>query len=408
MPRYFIGNVLSPTETQPEQHDPTFAFTRKEAFDLDLKGKPIRMEHHPDLEVGTIMSNWQAEDGSVWITGKLNDDTLESKFSQYAIEKNPETGASYYTGLSLQHTHTQFANTSNSKKEGVEVSLCVEPRRQDCRIAFVDSEPNQDKTKKIVYKIHHASFKTNMSEVQNNQSANTTTETVPEKSVESTSVVDAPVPTQEAPSDSNSTEMSREDMMRVIIDQQKQLEEQTNAKSAEAEELAQLKKMLEDQKANELKKDQEKAYALSKALVDQWAETLSETEFDPQSKEAVMKMAKDYPRESMALMRVAHCASGKYKSLNTQFSEYKEVMKRSQLQEKFESVMSRKRKEVPAEAPVVHAASTKRVKTAPKTNNVQAFLKAMSQYNSSGSARDHMDAVSQIGTRRSAPRAPYY
>jgi hypothetical protein len=406
MPRYFIGNVLSPTETQPEQHDPTFAFTRREAYNLDLTGKPIRMEHHPDLEVGTIMRNWQAEDGSVWITGKLNDDTLESKFSQYAIEKNPETGASYYTGLSLQHTHTQFANVSNSKKEGVEVSLCVQPRRQDCRIAFVDSEPNQDKTKKIVYKMHQASFKTNMSETQINTTENTTTEAAPETAVESTPNVETPVTTPSVPSE-QTTEMSREDMMKVIIDQQKQLEDQTTVKSAEANELAQLKKMLEEQKANELKKDEEKAYALSKALVDQWAETMNEAEFDPQSKEAVMQMAKNYPRESMALMRVAHCASGKYNTLNSQFSEYKEVMKRSQLQEKFQDVMSRKRKDAPV-APVVHAASTKRVKVAPKQNNVQSFLKAMSKYNSSGSARDHMDAVSQIGTRRNAPRAPYY
>ena len=109
----------------------------------------------------------------------------------------------------------------------------------------------------------------------------------------------------------------------------------------------------------------------------------------------------------MALMKVAHCASSKMKALNSQFTEYKEVMKRSQLQEKFESVMSKKR---PVQE-VVHAASTKKQKTvaAPqKSNNVQMFLKAMSKYNSSGSARDHMDAVSQIGTRRNMPRAPYY
>ena len=118
MVKYFIGNVLSPTETQPEQHDPTFAFTKKEAFDLDLTGKPIRMEHHPDLEVGEIMRNWQAEDGSVWVTGKLKDDSLESKFANYAIDKNPVTGESYYTGLSLQHTHIQYASAGNTKKEG--------------------------------------------------------------------------------------------------------------------------------------------------------------------------------------------------------------------------------------------------------------------------------------------------
>lgn len=404
MPKYFIGNVLSPTETQPEQHDPTFAFTKKEAFDLDLTGKPIRMEHNSELEVGVIMRNWQAEDGSVWITGKLNDDTLESKFSQYAIEKNPTTGESYYTGLSLQHTHTQYASSANSKKEGVEVSLCVTPRRSDCRICFIDSNPNSDKTKKIVYKIHNASFKTNMSEVQNTAVEQTkTTEVVSEK-VEETPVEKS----SSSVEGSASTEMSREDMMRVIIEQQKAIEESQTSKSAEAEELGKLKAMLEEQKTNELKKDQEKAYALSKALVDQWAETLSTTEFENGDKEAILKMAKEFPKESMAMMRVAHCASGKYRDLQKTHTEFKEVMQRTQLQEKFEAVMSRKR---PA-APVVHAASTKKARTAPsapaKQNNVQMFLKAMSKYNSSGSARDHMSELSQIGNRRGVPRAPYY
>ena len=45
------------------------------------------------------------------------------------------------------------------------MSLCVNPRQADCRICFVDSDPNQDKLK-IVYKIHNASFKQNMSDTQ--------------------------------------------------------------------------------------------------------------------------------------------------------------------------------------------------------------------------------------------------
>ena len=398
MVKYFIGNVLSPTETQPEQEDPTFAFTKKEALDLDLSGKPIRMEHHPELEVGTIMRNWQAEDGSVWVTGKLNDDSLESKFAKYAIEKNPVTGACYYTGLSLQHTHIQYASSANTKKEGIEVSLCVNPRRSDCRIAFVDSDLNQDKTKKIVYKIHKASFKQNMSDTpeQVNQ--------VSEESEETTTVENTPESVQATDNvtpNEPSTEMSREDMMRVIIQQQKELEESQAKQSNEKNELLELKKMIETQKEEELKKDTEKAYALSKALVDQWAETLDKTEMDDASREAVMKNAKNYPRESMAMLKVAHCASAKHKAMKSQFADYKDVMKRSQLQEQFEKVMSKKRP-----APVVHAASTKKVKTIPvvqKTNDVQRFLSAMSQYNVTGSARDHMEAISKIGQRRGAP-----
>ncbi len=379
MVRYFIGNVLSPTETQPEQHDPTFAFTSEEAKNLDLCGKPIRMEHDPEMEVGTIIKNWQAEDGSVWVTGKLNDDSLESKFATYAIEKNPYTGTCYYTGLSLQHTHTQYASSGSSKKEAIEVSLCVNPRRSDCRIAFVDSDLKPDKTKKIVYKIHKASFK----QSQMSESLQTT---------ETTETTETPMEPKNEEMKDETTNMSREDMMKVIIDQQKQLETTQNDQNAKLEEYEKLKEMLKKQEEEEMQKEQEKAYALSKALVDQWAETLDATEMDEASREAVMKMAKDYPKQSMELLKVAHCASKKYTQMKSQFKDYKQVMQRDELQEKFKQVMARKR---PAPVKKVHAASKKQ-----KVGNVEAFLTAMEQYKVSGSARDHMSEVSQIGRRR--------
>ena len=222
-------------------------------------------------------------------------------------------------------------------------------------------------------------------------------------------------------------QMSREDMMNVIIkmtqdleNSQKELDESKTNKSKEELELKALKDMLDAQKAEEAKKELEKAEILSKALIDEWGQTLDQTEFDEASRESVLSLARNFPKESQAMMRIAHCASKKHKSLNTQFSEYKEIMKRNQLQEKFEAVMSKKRPAPTqvAVAPivaqeVVHAASTKRAKT--NQSNVSRFLSAMSKYNTSGSARDHMDAVSKIGAGRrnmaprSAPnRAPYY
>ena len=58
MPKYFIGNILSPTETQPEADDPTFAFTREESKAMSMTDIPIRMEHHPDMVVGNIIRDW--------------------------------------------------------------------------------------------------------------------------------------------------------------------------------------------------------------------------------------------------------------------------------------------------------------------------------------------------------------
>ena len=43
MPKYFIGNILSPTETQSESDDPTFAFTREESKGMTMKDVPIRI-----------------------------------------------------------------------------------------------------------------------------------------------------------------------------------------------------------------------------------------------------------------------------------------------------------------------------------------------------------------------------
>ena len=94
----------------------------------------------------------------MWVLGKLNNDGIQSRFAKYAIDKGA-SGTAYYTGLSLQHTHTQYAS-GKSKKTPVEVSLCVNPRRADCRIAFVDSMLNHDESEKVTYKIlHHASNK---------------------------------------------------------------------------------------------------------------------------------------------------------------------------------------------------------------------------------------------------------
>ena len=46
---YFVGNVLSPIATQPEQDDPTFAFTHEEA-QADFSGIPIYMEHDEKMK----------------------------------------------------------------------------------------------------------------------------------------------------------------------------------------------------------------------------------------------------------------------------------------------------------------------------------------------------------------------
>ena len=392
MSKYFIGNILSPTETQPEADDPTFAFTREEAASLEMKGVPIRMEHHPDMEVGTIERSWGDSEGRMWVLGKLHNDGVQSKFAKYAIDKGA-SGTAYYTGLSLQHTHTQYAS-GKSIKTPVEVSLCVNPRRDDCRIAFVDSMLNHDESEKVTYKIlQHAS----------NKMASET----PVEQTQETTVVETPASVEtSAETKPESNEMSREEMMKVIIQQQKELEESQSNKSTEQQELEELKTMLKKQKDEEASKTLAAAKATAEDLVNQWAKNLDKTEMTDENKQSIMQMARDFPQQSMQLLRVAHCASKAHAAQIKKFNEFKDMSEKMQLQEKFEAVMQKKR---PRAEPVVqqrvHAASTKKQ----KKNTENMALSIIQQYRASGSARDHMTAMSEYQTpKRRNTRAPYY
>lgn len=394
MSKYFIGNILSPTATQPEADDPTFAFTKEETKDLHLqmKGVPIRMEHHPDMEVGKIERSWGDSDGRMWVLGKLNNDCIQSRFAKYAIDKGA-SGTAYYTGLSLQHTHTQYAS-GKSKKTPVEVSLCVNPRRDDCRIAFVDSMLNHDESEKVTYKIlQHAS---NKMATEN-----------PVEQTQETTVAETPAPV-ETPTEykSENQEMSREEMMKVIIQQQKELEQTQTKKTKEQEELEELKAMLKKQKDEEAAKTLAAAKATAEDLVNQWAQNLDKTQMTDENKQSIMKMAREFPEQSMQLLRVAHCASKAHAAQIKKFTEFRQMSEKMQLQEKFEAVMQKKR---PRDEPVVqqkvHAASTKKQ----KKNTENMALCIIKQYRASGSARDHMSAMTEYQTpKRRNTRAPYY
>jgi hypothetical protein len=383
---YFIGNVLSPTATQPEADDPTFAFTRDETLALDMTNVPIRMEHHNDMEVGTIKRSWTDTDGRLWVLGKLNDDNFQSKFAKHAISEG-EHGA-YYTGLSLQHMHTQYAS-GKSKKTAIEVSLCVNPRRSDCRIAFVSNTLNQTQREKVTYKIKQYASK--MSTEQIAPEAPQPTEEV--KQVEPA----APTQAEAAP---EQTEMSREEMMKVIIKQQEEFEAMKSTKTKEQEELEELRTMLQKQKDDEAAKTLAAAKALSEDLINQWAKNLDKSEMTEENRKSILQMAEQFPEQSMQLLRVAHCASRAHATQIKKFNEFKEISQKTELQEKFTAVMQKKRP-----APVVHAASTKKQKHS--TENMA--LSIVKQYRSSGSARDHMTALMDMQQpKKRGRRAPYY
>merc|ERR1719263_2254916 len=139
---------------------------------------------------------------------------------------------------------------------------------------------------------------------------------------------------------------------------------------------------------------------MAQSLVNDWSEQLDKETMTDAQKEQILTVAKKNPREMIELLRVAHCASKKAKEAEQRFNEYKTLVEKTQLSQQFDQVMSSKKRAAPSvtpaqqeTTPVVHAASNKKRKT---MSNPELFLKAFSQYAASGSARDHMQKVSQI------------
>ncbi len=403
MVRYFIGSVLSPYEKEEvAEGDETFAFSRQQADQLDLTNIPVRMEHHPDMKVGKIIKSWSDTDGSKWVMGKLDQTGFQGKFSQHAVDPNPDTGKPYYEGLSLQHAHIQLASGKHqtSKKEAIEVSLVCEPRRSDCRIAFVDGEdePKAEQIKKTTYILK---------QTPNKMSTEKTVSESPASEQTSQPVEQAPA---EDGKSSMANSMSKDAMMKIIIEQQKTLEASKQTQNSELEELRMLKAQIEKQKEEETRKQAEKSYAMAKTVVDQWSETLDKDQMSDDTKNTILEASKSHPEQMIELLRVAHCASKAHREKEARFQEYKSLMEKTQLSRQFDAVMSKKNvasvDETPRPAPVVHAASKKRKTMG--ASDPEMFLKALSQYNSSGSARDHMEAVSKIGQRKSYQRREYY
>lgn len=363
---YFVGNVLSPIATQPEQDDPTFAFTFKEAL-MDLAGVPIHMEHDEKMKVGVIRQSWNQADGSKWIVGKIDDVTMFGNFARNAV-KESSNGTRYYTGLSLTHTHTQYAN-GKTEKQPVEVSLCVDPRRNDCRIMFVDETEVEaiDETRIDTYKASNKMFK--MPEVVDTPKE-PEPETTPAAPVEK-EVKDETVPNQEK-------------LMQLIVDQQKDME----LLEAKAKELESLKTEIAAKEKKEFQVAAAKNEAMAKALVESWSQTLDQNDLNDASRASIIEMAKKFPHESQEFFRVAHHASKKSLQREKELKEAVEASKNADLKKDFNKVMNK----------TTHVASKKKAPVEQKTDEAH-FMDAVKRYRVGGSGRALMEQVAEIGSR---------
>jgi len=382
---YFVGNVL-PSSSDPGENDPTFDFTNDESRQMNLRDVPIRIEHEEGLAVGTVQRDWTDSDGKKWILGKVNSDTLESRYASHAIQPS-SSGHTLYKGLSLQHVHTSFSNGSTAKRP-IEVSLCVEPRRPGCDITCVD------RSKKKEY-ITHLASRQNMSESLVESTPETTTETVTESAPETMQVSEENVG-------------NREELMKLVIDQESELSGTKTALEKAHAELQKLQSAWSERENNEKLQTKSKAEALSKALVDSWTASLPADMMTDDNKKAIYALAQNFPAESVKMMEIAHKASKKYKQDLDSLAAQQQQKQKRQLESRVHDIVTKKRRIVPDTRSVVHAASVKKFNPfsfdANKTNssamngvrnkNPELF-KALSGF-SSGNLRDRMGQIANI------------
>lgn len=355
---YFLGNILSKTDDQqPEADDETFAFTLQESRDMQCTGLPIRLEHDDNLVVGTVKNSWTDPDGRKWVIGHLPGDSYESIFAKHAVRKSSD-GHRYYDGLSLGHKWTQFEDGS-TKKTGLEISLCQDPRREDCRIRMIgDYEKNEDS----ININHHAS---------KNTSAMAEASSV-EKKVDMSLDTKTPEPPAAAPAAPGGADdlPDRQTMMKMIIDQQAALDQ-----------LAELKKQQELKEAEELKRAKAKTEAMGKAFLESVQEVIDPDVIN-EHKDSIMALAQNFPKECIGLLQVAHCASKKAKKLIETDGD-------QELKQKFKQVM--RETSVTASAPKqVEKSLTDR----------QRFNKIMSSYQMTGTTADLHRKVYEEGRNK--------
>lgn len=387
MPTYFVGNVLPPT-SDPGEDDPTFDFTTSESKNMSLADVPIRLEHEEGLAVGSVQRDWTDSDGKKWILGKVDSNSLESRFAEHAI-KPSSSGHTLYKGLSLQHVHTSFSNGSTSKR-AIEVSLCTEPRRAGCNVTCV----NESKKKEY---ITHLASKQNMSAEANSTPVETTTpDVVPAENSES---APAEVP----------QETDQQELMKLVIDQENELSGTKTALEKAHAELQKLQSAWTEREDNEKLQTKSKAEALSKALVDSWSASLPADMMTDENKKAIFALAQNFPQESVKMMEIAHKASKKYKHDMDSIAAQQQSKEKRQLESRVMDIVTKKRRVAPETTSVVHAASVKRVKVNPfsfnssNTSNSMNSIRdknpnlfsALSGY-STGNLRDRMGQIANI------------
>ena len=358
---YFGGTVLPPRKILEgrDAEDDTFFFTAKEKADLNLKNVPVRLEHADKLQVGKILRNFTIDD-QTFVVGKIEGEGLKATFAKKALlGEGP-----FYGSLSLQHSHTIYADGS-TKKKPIEVSLCTNPRRKGSTISYV-SKPEE--TKKNEY-ISSTVPIVNMTDTQENTHVASAKATVEP-------IVEAVVTEEET-----KNSMAPEQYMRIIIEQEQQMEQLKTDSAAVAAELKKIHAANATQAKEEHERQLQKAQLITDTLTKEWQSELPAAMLTDDVLASLKLVAEKMPKHASAIYELSHMASEQHKKLSDEFTSFKKDLTRARSETDFRAVMERRRSVTAASSKpppaVVHEASAR---AAPMETNEQRFRQLAAKY----------------------------
>ncbi len=344
---HFLGNILQDKRgaaLHPESHDKTFDYSASEKHDLvdQLPNLPIRFEHSEALgDVGRVKSAWQSPDGRVWVVGEISDTGIAGKFVNKTI------ASQQHVGLSLGHEHTQYADGS-TRKRGLEVSICKQPRRPGCGVAVSVHASSQHYKRDAADATTTLSSTANMSDPTN--SATSTTDAKP------TTTTDTEI--ESKPNEGAHTETVNTQVDSVppklppapeLAAQVMQFAEQARAAEKRVAELEEERnKRMEAEKKQQEKENAERktnAENLAKSVLEHVAQfqTGNGQNASPQScadqERAIKSLMESHPREVETVLQVAHLCSSRAAKLEAELKQEKLQAEQMQLRSQYHAAV---------------------------------------------------------------------
>ena len=346
---YFVGKVLNEKEL-PDDNAKTFAFTKEERASLNLKDVPIQLEHEESLKVGKIKNSWFDQNNQMWVMGEINGKDIPSTFAKYALQASGQNKEykPYYTGLSLSHVHREYAS-GKTEKVPIEVSLCTDPRRPNCKIIYASN----NKSNKIPYKcIEEVASNSNSNVNQNMSAVAIEQQPVPEQTPGSSSAPVEPVIQQP-----NGEQLSQQvyDEMSTLYKRDKEQQEEIAKMKAE---LSKHQKTLQDAEESKKTEAAQKGRAIMATFLEHMKDLVGDDAMNLQ--QDVEPMIATNPEQMHRVMEVVAKASKKFKDQTHELKTTKNDLRDKELELKFQTLIKQNTNGMAQVSQVVESASRKR------------------------------------------------